>query len=122
MKVKTIGIDLSKNIFHVHGADGRGRAVFSQAFRRARFREFMAKLPPCLIGLEACGGSHYWARELKKMGHDCLPPPAFARPSLHERLKEINSADFSNQTGIKPGACQPLPRGSGDGAFEKSAL
>ena len=94
MKVTTIGIDLAKNIFHIHGADKRGRVVFSRALRRSRFREFMAQLPPCLIGLEACGGSHYWAGELKEMGHDArIMAAKFIKPYIKSNKSDKNDAE-----------------------------
>ncbi len=104
MKVTTLGIDLSKNIFHVHGADKRGAAVFSQALRRARFPEFMAKLPPCLIGMEACGGSHYWARELKKMGHDVrIMAAKFIKPYIKSNKSDKNDAEGICEAVQRPG-------------------
>ena len=68
MKVTTIGIDLAKNIFHLHGVDRKGCVVIKKALSRGKFPVFMSQLPLCVVGLEACGGSHYWARELKKQG------------------------------------------------------
>ena len=69
MDIKVIGLDLAKNVFQVHGIDGSGRAVMRRQLKRREVRNFFAKLPPVLIGMEACGGSHYWGRELIKLGH-----------------------------------------------------
>ena len=66
MQVTTIGLDLAKNIFQVHGVTENGEVVFNQALRRAQLFAFFERLPPCLVGMEACGSSHYWARELSK--------------------------------------------------------
>ena len=104
MKVTTIGIDLSKNIFHVHGADRRGGRVFSQALRRSRFREFMFNLPPCLTGLEACGGSHYWARELSKQGHDVrIMAAKFIKPYIKSNKSDKNDAEAICEAVGRPG-------------------
>ena len=70
MQVTTIGLDIAKSVFQVHGVDERGRAVLRKRLARAKVLEFFAKLPPCVIGLEACGGAHHWARELQALGHD----------------------------------------------------
>jgi transposase len=70
MQVTTIGLDLAKNIFQVHGITEDGEIVFSRAVRRAQLLGFFADLPPCLVGMEACGSSHYWARQLMKLGHE----------------------------------------------------
>lgn len=71
MQVTTVGIDLAKNIFHVHGVDHTGRIVFSRPLRRAQMAEFFVGLPPCLIGMEACSGAHFWARKRKARGTMC---------------------------------------------------
>ena len=61
MKVTTIGIDLAKDVFGLHGVDGSGRVAFKKRLVRSRLLEFMSQLPPCLVGLEACSSAHYWA-------------------------------------------------------------
>src|SRR6516164_3248419 len=76
MQVTTIGIDLAKNVFQVHGVDANGKVVFNRPLQRSRVLAFFAKLPPCLIGMEACASAHYWARELKKLGHEVRLMPA----------------------------------------------
>ena len=69
-EVSTIGLDLAKRVFQVHGIDGSGTVVIRRSLRRAQVLAFFAKLPCCLVGMEACATSHYWARELRKLGHD----------------------------------------------------
>ena len=69
MEVSTIGLDLAKNVFQIHGVDASGRIVIRRAIRRSQVLPFFAKLPPCLVGIEACGTSHHWARELLSLGH-----------------------------------------------------
>ena len=66
--VSTVGIDLAKNVFSVDGVDGRGKAVVHRVLRRRQLLPFMAQLPSCLVGMEACGSAHYWAREIAKLG------------------------------------------------------
>ena len=71
-----VGLDLAKNVFQVHGSDDRGHPVLSKQVRRADVLKFFANLPTCTVGMEACSGAHYWARELGKLGHDCKLIPA----------------------------------------------
>ena len=81
MQVTTVGLDLAKNIFQVHGVTENGEVAFNQALRRAQLFAFFEKLPPCLVGMEACGSSHYWARQLSKLGHDVrLIPAMYVKP------------------------------------------
>jgi transposase len=68
MKITTIGLDLAKSFFQVHGIDATGQVVVRKSLRRAQMLPFFAKLPSCLVGIEACGTSHHWARELIKLG------------------------------------------------------
>src|ERR1700676_2753106 len=69
MKITTIGIDLAKTVFQVHGVDERGKAVLRKQLKRKDVLSFFANLEPCLIGMEACGSAHYWARKLSALGH-----------------------------------------------------
>ncbi|GGY20390.1 hypothetical protein GCM10011289_24990 [Paludibacterium paludis] len=81
MKITTIGLDLAKNVFQIHGVNGHGKVVLQKQLSRDRMAVFFAKLPPCLIGLEACGGAHYWARKLEGFGHTVkLMAPQFVKP------------------------------------------
>ena len=66
MKVTTIGIDLAKDVFGLHGVDGEGRVTFKRRLVRSRLLEFLSQLPRCLVGLEACSSAHYWAREIER--------------------------------------------------------
>jgi transposase len=84
--ITTVGLDIAKSVFQVHGIDVRGEAVLRRRVTRARLLAFFAKLAPCLIGIEACATSHYWARELRKLGHDVrLMPPSYVKPYVHRR-------------------------------------
>jgi transposase len=69
MKITTVGIDLAKNVFQVHGIDERGKAILGKQLRRAQVAVFFANLPPCVIGMEACASAHHWARTLQGFGH-----------------------------------------------------
>jgi transposase len=76
MQVSTIGLDLAKNVFQAHGVSAEGKVVLKKQLRRGQVLSTFAKLPPCLVGMEACAGAHYWARELRKLGHDVRLMPA----------------------------------------------
>jgi hypothetical protein len=76
-RVTTIGLDIAKSVFQVHGIDATGKVVLRRRLMRARVASFFAKLAPCLVGIEACATSHHWGRELRKLGHDVrLMPPS----------------------------------------------
>jgi len=76
MQISTIGIDLAKSVFQVHGVDTAGKVVLTKKLRRSQVRALFEKLPPCLVGMEACATAHHWARELKSLGHDVRLMPA----------------------------------------------
>src|ERR1022692_3098078 len=76
MQVTTIGLDIAKNVFQVHGIDAKEKVVVRKQLRRSQVIAFFAALPPCLIGMEACATAHYWARELRKLGHEVRLMPA----------------------------------------------
>ena len=82
MNIVTVGIDLAKNVFALHGVDQSGKAVFIKPkVVRSQLLEIIAHLPPCLIGMEACSGAHYWAREFSRFGHTVkLMAPKFVAP------------------------------------------
>src|ERR1700692_1551411 len=91
MKITTIGLDLAKSVFQVHGIDAIGQIVVRRSLRRSQMLAFFAKLPPCLVGMEACGTSHYWARELIRLGHEVrLMPPAYVKPKSREQQAALS--------------------------------
>lgn len=93
-QITTIGLDLAKQVFQVHGADTDGAPLVNRKLRRAEMLRFFAKLPPCLVGLEACGGSHYWAREIAALGHDVrLIPPIYVKPFLKRGKTDAADAE-----------------------------
>ena len=81
VKVTTIGIDVAKDVFGLHGVDGEGRVAFKKRLVRSLLLEFLSKLPPCLVGIEACSSAHYWARKIEQLGHRVrLMSPRFVKP------------------------------------------
>lgn len=74
--IVTVGLDLAKNVFQVHGVDANGRACLRRKLRRAEITPFFASLSPCLVGMEACASSHFWAREIARLGHEVRLMPA----------------------------------------------
>jgi transposase len=85
-EVITIGLDIAKYVFHVHGADERGRAIFSKRISRGKLLDFFAAHPSCTVALEASGGAHHWARQLTQLGHEVrLIPPAYVKPFVKQR-------------------------------------
>ena len=76
MQITTIGLDIAKNVFQVHGIDAREKVVVRRQLRRGQVIAFFKTLPACLIGMEACATAHYWARELRKLGHEVRLMPA----------------------------------------------
>ena len=76
MHITTIGLDIAKNVFQVHGIDAAETVVVRKQLRRGQVLKFFEALPPCLVGMEACASAHYWARELTKLGHEVRLMPA----------------------------------------------
>lgn len=94
MKISTIGIDLAKNVFQVHGIAERGKAALKRAFKRHQLAEFFANLPPCLVGMEACASAHYWARKLEGFGHTVkLMAPQFVKPYVKTNKNDMADAE-----------------------------
>ena len=79
--ISTIGLDLARNIFQVHGIDSLGNILVRRRLRRGEVLRFFETLPPCLAGMEACGTSHYWARSIAAIGHTVkMMPPVYVKP------------------------------------------
>ena len=94
MQVTTIGLDIAKNLFQLHGIDGQGRMVLRKRLTRAKVLAFFANLPRCVIGLEACGGAHHWARELIRLGHDArLMPPQYVKAYVKTNKHDVADAE-----------------------------
>lgn len=91
MLIKTLGIDLAKNIFQLHGVNEKGKEVLKKRISRGQLASFISTLPPCLIGMEACGGAHYWARKFKQWGHDVrLMSPQHVKPYVKTNKNDAN--------------------------------
>jgi transposase len=94
MNIRTVGIDLAKNVFQVHGVDERGKVVLRRALKRAEVLRLFAGLPACLVGMEACGGAHYWARQLMQLGHTVrLMAPQFVKPYVKTNKNDARDAE-----------------------------
>jgi transposase len=94
MKITTVGIDLAKNVFQVHGIDQRGKAVLRKQLRRAQVAVFFGNLPPCMIGMEACASAHHWARTLQGFGHTVrLMAPQFVKPYVKTNKSDVADAE-----------------------------
>ena len=92
MKPITIGIDLAKSVFQVHGVDAAGDVVIRKKLRRAEVLKFFKALAPCLVGMEACATSHFWAREIGALGHDVrLMPPSYVKAYLRRQKNDAPS-------------------------------
>lgn len=103
MKITTIGIDLAKEVFQIHGVDKHGKAVLRKQLRRSKMAEFFANLEPCLIGLEACGSSHHWARKLGGFGHTIkLMPPQFVKPYVKTNKHDMADAEAICEAVTRP--------------------
>lgn len=94
MNIKILGIDIAKNVFELHGVDEKGKTVLKKRLTRDQLSIFIAQLPPCLIGMEACGGAHYWARKFKQMGHGIkLMNPQFVKPYVKSNKNDSHDAE-----------------------------
>ncbi len=106
MKITTVGIDLAKNLFQVHGVNEHGKAVLKKQLRRDQVAEFFAQLPACLIGMEACGSAHHWARKLGGFGHAVrLMAPQFVKPYV-----KTNKTDAADAEAICEAVARPNMR------------
>lgn len=94
MKIMTVGIDLAKNVFQVHGVNEHGKTVLRKQIKRDQVATFFAVMPQCLIGMEACGSVHHWARKLRSLGHDVrLMAPQFVKPYVKTNKNDVADAE-----------------------------
>ncbi|HUB49907.1 MAG TPA: IS110 family transposase [Acetobacteraceae bacterium] len=109
MQITTIGLDIAKRVFQVHGADDTGRAVLRRKLQRHDVLAFFAKLPACLVGLEACGTAHHWARQIKALGHEVrLVPPAYVKPYVKRGKTDAADAEAICEAITRP-SMQTVP-------------
>jgi transposase len=101
--VATIGLDIAKSIFQVHGVDAGGQVVIRRRLKRRYVLAFFQKLPPCLVGIEACASSHYWSRELEAIGHTVrLMPPAYVKPYVKRQKNDATDAEAICEAVTRP--------------------
>ena len=92
--ITTIGLDIAKSVFQVHGIDAEGNVLIRRQLKRRYVLAFFQKLPPCLVGIEACATSHHWSRELKALGHTVrLMPPAYVKPYVKRQKNDAADAE-----------------------------
>lgn len=102
-QITTIGLDLAKSIFQVHGIDALGVPVVRRQLKRRRVLPFFAKLPPCLVGMEACATSHYWAREIAELGHEVrMMPPRYVKPYVKRNKNDAADAEAICEAVTRP--------------------
>ena len=103
MNAMTIGVDLAKSVFQVHGVDAKGKVVLRKALKRAQMSAFFANTPPCLIGMEACGSAHYWARKLQVQGYTVkLMAPQFVKPYVKTNKNDAADAEAICEAVTRP--------------------
>ena len=113
--ITTIGLDIAKSVFQVHGVDAGGQVIIRRQLKRRHVLAFFQKLPPCLVGIEACASSHHWSREFQALGHTVrLIPPAYVKPYVKRQKNErLTRRPFAKQSpGPTCGSCRPRPRSS----------
>ena len=108
--ITTIGLDIAKSVFQVHGVDAGGQVIVRRQLKRRYVLTFFQKLSPCLVGVEACGSAHHWSRELQALGHTVrLMPPAYVKPSSSgRRMTRLTQRPFARLSLVPTcGSCQP---------------
>src|SRR5205809_7624417 len=101
--VTTIGLDIAKSVFQIHGVDAAGNVIVRRQLKRRYVLPFFQRLPPCLIGIEACASSHHWSRELKALGHTVrLMPPAYVKPYVKRQKNDAADAEAICEAVTRP--------------------
>jgi len=103
MQITTVGLDVAKQVFQVHGVDVYGKVIVRKQLRRKEVVAYFTKLPPCEIGMEACSSSHYWARRLQSLGHTVkLMAPQFVRPYVKTNKTDARDAEAICEAVTRP--------------------
>ena len=103
MQITTLGIDLAKSVFQLHGVDADGAIVLQKKLHRGAVLNFLGGLEPCLIGMEACPTSHFWAREIAALGHEVrLIPPAYVKPYVKRQKNDAADAEAICEAVTRP--------------------
>jgi transposase len=103
MTITTIGLDIAKNVFQVHGADAAGAPLLKKRLRRSQVLDFFAQIPRCVVGIEACGSAHHWAREISSIGHDVrLMPPQYVQPYVKRHKNDAADAEAICEAVTRP--------------------
>ena len=108
--ITTIGLDIAKTVFQVHGVDAGGQVIVRRQLKRRYVVPFFQKLSPCLVGIEACASAHHWSRELQALGHTVrLMPPAYVKPYVKRQKNDATDAEAICEASPGPtcGSCQP---------------
>src|SRR3974377_1927417 len=114
MQVRTTRVYFAKNIFQVPGGDGAGKLVVSRQLRRKQIIEFFSKIPACLVGMEACGTAHHWAREISKLGHTVrLMPPSYVKGYVKRSKNDAADAAAISEA-VTPPSMRFVPIKSAD--------
>ena len=101
--ITTIGLDIAKSVFQVHGVDANGNVILRRQLKRRYVLAFFQKLPPCLVGIEACASSHHWSRELQALGHTVrLMPPAYVKPYVKRQKNDAADAEAICEAVTRP--------------------
>ena len=101
--VQVVGLDIAKSVFQLHGVDACGVTVLQKRLTRARLLPFFEKLPPCLVGREACATSHFWAPELTKLGHEVkLMPAQYVKPYVKRQKNDMDDAEAIAEAVTRP--------------------
>jgi transposase len=109
--ITTVGLDIAKSVFQVHGVDASGQIVIRRQLKRRYVLAFFQKLPPCLVGIEACASSHHWSRELQALGHTVrLMPPAYVKPYVKRHKNDSTDAEAICEAVTRPNMRLSPPR------------
>jgi len=101
--ITTVGLDVAKSVFQIHAIDAEGNVIVRRQLKRRGVLAFFQKVPPCLIGIEACASSHHWSRELQRLGHTVrLMPPAYLKPYVRRQKNDLADAEAICEAVTRP--------------------